>query len=225
MPFTRPASPEDAVARLIQGNRRYVEEHPVAPVVSAQRVELASGQSPFATILGCSDSRVPIETIFDQQPGNLFVVRVAGNIVNDDGLASIEYAITVLNSMLVVVLGHEQCGAVKAALDYVETSSRLPGHMQRLADAIAPAARATHDTNGDWWHEAVIQNARLNAEAIAQRSTIVDEAAREGRVRVVSATYDLHSGIVRFLDQRKVAVELGEGKNARDVAARRRDNF
>ncbi len=221
MPFTPPASLEDAVARLIEGNRRYVEEHPAAPVVSAQRVELASGQSPFATILGCSDSRVPIEAIFDQQPGNLFVVRVAGNVVNDDGLASIEYAITVLNSMLVVVLGHEQCGAVKAALDYVETHVRLPGHMQRLAEAIAPAARATHDTHGDWWHDAVIENARLHALEITQRSTIVADAVRQGRIRVMGATYDLHSGIVTFLDEGKIPVELREGQDARDVAAAR----
>ncbi len=205
MPFTRPASLDDAVARLIEGNRRYVEEHPVASVVSAQRVELASGQSPFATILGCSDSRVPIETIFDQQPGNLFVVRVAGNIVNDDGLASIEYAVTVLNSMLVVVLGHERCGAVKAALNYLETDTRLPGHMQRLADAIVPAARETRGTRGDWWHEAVIENARTNAREVIDRSTIVADAVREGRVRVVGAAYDLHSGIVTFLEERKIA--------------------
>lgn len=199
MPFTRPASLNDAVARLVEGNRRYVEEHPVAPVASAQRVELASGQSPFATIVGCSDSRVPIETIFDQQPGNLFVVRVAGNIVNDDGLASIEYAINVLDSMLVVVLGHTGCGAVKAALDYVNTDARLPGHMQRLADAIAPAAIATKRDNGEWYPAAVVENARMNAAAVAKRSDIVADAVREGRVRVVGATYDLHSGVVSII--------------------------
>lgn len=206
MPFTRPASLDAAVARLAEGNRRYVEEHPLAPVPDWHRVELASGQSPFATILGCSDSRVPIETIFDQQPGNLFVVRVAGNIVNEDGLASIEYAITLLDSMLVVVLGHEQCGAVKAALDHVETRSKLPGHMQRLADVIVPAALATQRDDGDWWHAAVIENVRMNADAVMQESTIVAEAVRAGRVRVVGAWYDLHSGVVTFLDDRKMSV-------------------
>ncbi len=225
MPFSRPASLDDAIARLIEGNRRFVEEHPLAPVPSAHRIELASGQAPFATILGCSDSRVPIETIFDQQPGNLFVVRVAGNIVNEDGLASIEYAITVLNSMLVVVLGHERCGAVKAAVDFVETNTPLPGHMQRLADAITPAARATRGTDHDWWHEAVIENARINATAVMERSTIVADAVSEGRVRVVGATYDLHSGIVSFLDQRKIGVELGEREDPRNVARARSNNF
>lgn len=225
MPFTRPTSLDAAVSRLVEGNLRFVDEHPVAPVASAHRIELASGQSPFATILGCSDSRVPIETIFDQQPGNLFVVRVAGNIVNDDGLASIEYAITVLNSMLVVVLGHMQCGAVKAALDYVERGARLPGHMQRLADAIAPAAVATKRENGEWYRDAVVENVRMNAASVAQRSGIVADAVREGRVRVTGATYDLHSGVVSFLDQGELAVEFRDGENARNVTARRNDHL
>lgn len=225
MPFSRPASFDDAVARLIEGNRRFVEERPLAPVASVERVELASGQSPFATILGCSDSRVPIETIFDQQPGNLFVVRVAGNIVNEDNLATIEYAITMLDSMLVVVLGHEQCGAVKAALDNVATNVCLPGHMQRLADAIAPAAQATQQTDGDWWNAAVAENVRINASAVTERSTIVADAERAGRVRVVGATYDLQTGIVTFLDERKNSVQLRDGKDARDVAAARPDHL
>ncbi len=225
MPFTPPASLDAAITRLIEGNRRFVEERPLAPVPSAERIELASGQSPFATILGCSDSRVPIETIFDQQPGNLFVVRVAGNIVNDDGLASIEYGVTILDSILVVVLGHSQCGAVKAALDYVDTDSRLPGHMQCLADAIAPAARATQRTDGDWWRDAVIENVRMHAAAIEQRSRILGDAVRERRVRIAGATYDLHSGVVTFLDQRKNAVELGEGQNAGDVTTRGADHL
>jgi carbonic anhydrase len=209
---------------LIEGNRRFVEEHPVAPVASAQRIELSSGQSPFATLLGCSDSRVPIETIFDQQPGNLFVIRVAGNIVNDDGLASIEYAITVLNSMLVVVLGHSQCGAVKAALDYVGSDVRLPGHMQLMADAIAPAARATRSSETDWWNDAVVENVRLNAAAVVKRSSIIADAVRDGRVRVIGAEYDLHSGVVTLVDDGKVSVQLGDGEDARDVAVSRHDH-
>lgn len=225
MPFTRPASLDDAVARLVEGNHRFVEESPLSPAPSAQRIELASGQSPFATILGCSDSRVPIETIFDQQPGNLFVVRVAGNIVNDDGLASIEYAITVLNSMLVVVLGHSQCGAVKAALDYVSNDTRLPGHMQLLADAIAPAARATQPGDGNWWSDAVTENVRINAAEVTKRSQIVADTVKAGRVRVVGATYDLHTGVVSFLDERKKAVEFRDGKHARDVSAGRPDHL
>ena len=217
MPFTRPATLDDAVVRLAEGNQRFIEERPLAPVPSAERIELASGQTPFATILGCSDSRVPIETIFDEQPGNLFVIRVAGNIVNDDGLASIEYAATILNSMLVVVLGHSGCGAVQTALANVESHTRFPGHMQRLADAIAPAARATRENGGDWWNNAVLENVRLNAAAVVKRSKIIAERVAAGTVRVAGASYDLHSGLRgRF---HPVRIDL----DARAHRARQRD--
>src|SRR5271155_2604626 len=120
MPYRqRPATPDEALARLLEGNRRFVAGTPQAPEPSAERIALASGQHPFAVVLGCSDSRVPIETIFDQRPGDLFVVRIAGNFVNEDGLASIEYAIDVLSSELVVILGHTRCGAVQAAMNYI----------------------------------------------------------------------------------------------------------
>ncbi len=201
MPFTRPATLDAAVARLIEGNRRFVEERPLAPAPSAERVQLSSGQAPFATILGCSDSRVPIETIFDQQPGNLFVTRLAGNIVNDDVLATIEYGITVLKTMLVVVLGHTKCGAVQAALDHVERGTRLEGHMQRLADAIIPAALETRTSNGRWWERAVEENARLNARAVIDRSGIVRDAVARGDVAVVAAVYDLETGRVAFFER------------------------
>lgn len=200
MPFTRPASLDAAVTRLLEGNRRFVEEQPQAPVASAERVHLASGQTPFATILGCSDSRVPIETIFDQHPGNLFVVRIAGNIVNDDVLASIEYGVAVLKTMLVVVLGHSRCGAVKAAIDSIEDDTRFPGHMQRLADAIAPAARSTRSAGERWWDDAVAQNARLHARAILSSSGIVEDAVRGGSARVVPAVYELATGVVRLIE-------------------------
>ncbi len=198
MPISRPDSPDAAIRCLVEGNRRFVEARPAAPLPPPARANLANGQSPFATVLGCSDSRVPVEAIFDREPGDLFVVRVAGNFLNEDGLATMEYAVALLNSMLVVVLGHEQCGAVKAALDYVDTDARLPGAIQRLVDAIAPAARATRGTNR--WHDAVIENVRRNAAEIPQRSNIVAEAMRAGRLRVAGATYDLRSGVVSFLD-------------------------
>src|SRR5208337_4835071 len=105
MPYQqRPATPDEALARLLEGNQRFVDGVPRAPVPSAERIALASGQDPFAVVLGCSDSRVPIETIFDQQPGDLFVVRVAGNFINDDVLASIEYAVDILSCELLIVL-------------------------------------------------------------------------------------------------------------------------
>jgi carbonic anhydrase len=199
MPFTRPASLDAALARLAEGNRRFVEERPQAPPSSAHRVELASGQSPFAVVLGCSDSRVPIETIFDQHPGNLFVIRLAGNIVNDDGLASIEYGIEVLRCMLVVVLGHSQCGAVRAALEHVRAGTIFSGHIQRIADAITPSVRRAAARDGDVWEGAVAENVRAGAQAILDRSALVRAAAAQGSVRVAGAVYELHTGEVRFL--------------------------
>jgi carbonic anhydrase len=200
MPFTRPQTLDAAIARLADGNRRFVEERQQAPVPSAERVQLASGQTPFATVFGCSDSRVPIETIFDQQPGNLFVTRVAGNIVSDDVLATIEYGITVLKTMLVLVLGHTRCGAVQAAIDHLENGTRFEGHMQLLADGIVPAAEAARGSNGDWWNNAVHANALRNARAVVDRSSIVRRAVVAGEVRVVAGVYDLESGVVEFLE-------------------------
>jgi carbonic anhydrase len=199
MPFTRPASLDAAIERLVEGNRRFVEERPLAPVASAHRVELASGQSPFAVVLGCSDSRVPIETLFDQQPGNLFVIRVAGNVVNDDGLASIEYGIDILDCMLVVVLGHSACGAVKAAMQLVEVGTVFQGHIQRLAEIIAPAARRTRSDDDRWWDRSVRENVNNSTREIVRRSSIVAEAIKADRIRVTGAIYDLHSGRVNFL--------------------------
>lgn len=188
------------IDRLIAGNRRFIAGHREHIVDSALRAELTAGQSPFAVVLGCSDSRVPIETIFDEAPGNLFVIRIAGNIVNEDALASMEYAIDILHSSLVFVLGHTGCGAVQAAVQHVTDGTIFPGHIHRLADAIAPAAYATKAKDGDWMYNAVLENARLNAHALCDRSSILATAIDRGAVGVAAAFYDLHSGRVRFLD-------------------------
>ena len=200
MPFTRPATPADALARLLEGNRRYVAEQPQAPAASAERIELASGQEPFAAVLGCSDSRVPIESIFDQHAGNLFVIRLAGNIVTDEGLASIEYAIDVLHCMFVLVLGHEACGAVRAAMTLLESDATFPGSIGLLAEAIAPAAAATRERHGDWWRSAIEANARMSRQAIVARSPLVRAAVGRGSVGIAAATYNLHTGVVATLD-------------------------
>jgi carbonic anhydrase len=199
MPFTRPESLDAAVSRLVDGNRRFVEERPQTGVQSALRIELAAGQMPFAVVLGCSDSRVPVETVFDQPPGNLFVVRIAGNVVNDDSLGSVEYAVDVLNSMLVVVLGHSTCGAIQAAVQHVEAGTTFKGHIQHLVDAVTPAALATKGTDGDWIHNAVAENVRATTRALRERSTILAAAVDNGSVRIVGAIYDLPTGIVEFL--------------------------
>ncbi|MGB6985424.1 MAG: carbonic anhydrase [Candidatus Aquilonibacter sp.] len=186
-----PVQEDAALARLLEGNRRYVDGHPRAATASAHRVELADAQRPFAVVLGCSDSRVPVETIFDQGPGDLFVIRLAGNIVTAEGLGSIEYAIELLESSLVIVLGHTGCGAVQAALSVAQTGNSPPGHIALLAEAIAPVAREANPVEA---------NVRASARAVVRRSSIVRAAMARGSVRVAAAIYDLHSGLVTLLE-------------------------
>ena len=143
-------SAQSALDQLLVGNERFAAGRPVSrPIIDRVR-ELAGGQSPFATVLACADSRVPVETLFDHDPGDIFVVRLAGNFVSDAALASIEYAVAMLKSPLVMVLGHTSCGGVKAAIDFLETGQPLPGQMQIFATAIEPAARACRNKQGDW---------------------------------------------------------------------------
>lgn len=194
-----PMSAQAALKNLMEGNARFAAGKPICrPLIDRVR-ELASGQSPFATVLGCADSRVPVETLFDHEPGDIFVVRLAGNFVSEAALASIEYAVAVLKSPLVMVLGHTSCGAVKAAMDFIETKKPLPGHMQTLAAAIEPAAAATRHGHGDWWHDAVIENVRLNAEHLRRSTPILQEAVAKHEAQVVGGVYDLSNGRVTLV--------------------------
>jgi carbonic anhydrase len=193
------ATAEQSLQLLKEGNARFVAGESHHEGYTARRLELVAGQSPFAIVLGCSDSRVPIETVFDQLPGNLFVVRVAGNFLDDSGLASIEYSVAVLGSSLIVVLGHSGCGAVDATLQYLRNGTVQPGHIQRLVTAIEPAAAAVRDKDGDWWGNAVAENVRLNVAALTAGSKIVADAVNAGSIRVVGGVYDLHGGKVSFI--------------------------
>jgi carbonic anhydrase len=195
MPYSRPPSPDAAIERLLAGNQRYIEEHPIAPVSSAARIELASGQRPFAVIIGCSDSRVPVETIFDQAPGNLFVIRVAGHVVSDEVIGSAEYGVMVLESMVVLVLGHTGCGAVTATLDYLEHPVPLPGRIFSLVDGIAPAVGSAQSVD-----DGVRLNAANAARALSDQSSVLREAVENGTIRIAAAVYDLHSGRVELLE-------------------------
>jgi carbonic anhydrase len=183
---------------LMAGNARYVAGKPVGQMATARRAELAASQAPFATILSCSDSRVPVETVFDHGPGDIFVIRVAGNFVNDDGLASIEFAVELLKSPLILVLGHSGCGAISAAID-ARKGATFAGHIGRLADAVAPAVETTRDAGADWHAAAVAQNVRDAVRALTERSAILANAVRDGNLLIVGAVYDLHTGTVNLL--------------------------
>ncbi len=183
---------------LMAGNVRFANGNPVAQKATAHRAELALSQAPYATILSCSDSRVPVETIFDHGPGDIFVVRVAGNFVNDDGLASIEFAVAKLKSTLVMVLGHTGCGAADAAIAALD-GEVFPGQIGRLADALARSAEATRGKPGDWAANTVAENVRANVAALSARSNILADGVASGELLICGAIYDLHTGKVDLL--------------------------
>ena len=195
-PARSPAA-DEALARLMAGNQRYVrhkEQHPDQSL--ARRKELEAGQHPFAVILSCSDSRVPPELLFDEGLGDLFVIRVAGNVVDDAVLGSIEYAVEHLGTKLVMVLGHEKCGAVSAAVE-AETGA---GHIKALVAAIRPSVEASAKEPGDRIHNCVIANARRVAQQVRESEPVLKDAVEKRLVKVVAADYALDSGKVKLLD-------------------------
>jgi carbonic anhydrase len=191
-PAVSSADSDSALNKLKEGNARFAgSTTSTARPTAAKRAETAQGQHPFAVILGCADSRVSPEIIFDQNIGDLFVIRTAGDLVDDHALGSIEYAVEHLGTRLVVVLGHTKCGAVTAAV----ASSKAPGHIQSLVDDIEPAVEAVQGKAGDTTELAVKENARRVAEAIRKRADL-GELAKE--VRIIFAIYDLASGKIEW---------------------------
>jgi carbonic anhydrase len=188
----------EALEKLVAGNHRYAAMRQVHPRQTlAHRNTLVDGQHPFAVILSCSDSRVPSELIFDQGLGDLFIVRMAGHVVDDLVLASIEYAVYALEVPLVMVLGHAQCGAVASAL----TDKPMPGNIGQLVQHIHAAVESVRGQPGELLENAVRANSRLCAAQIMASSTVIQEAVQAGRVLVVPAFYDLSSGHVELLSE------------------------
>jgi len=164
-----------------------------------QREELANAQHPFAVIVGCADSRVPPEIVFDQGLGDLFVLRVAGNVIDDHSLGSVEYAVDHLGVRLMVVLGHQRCGAVKAAKETIAAKGKAPAHIQSLVTAIRPAVEAT--ASGDL--EATVKaNVKDVVQALRSSTPVLKAKVDSGDVRVVGAYYSLDTGTVTFLDEK-----------------------
>ncbi|MCC7155900.1 MAG: carbonic anhydrase [Bryobacterales bacterium] len=186
---------DKALAVLKEGNQRYVthrETHPDA--TPERRRELTKGQHPFAVIVGCADSRVPPELVFDAGFGDMFVIREAGNVVDSIVLGSVEYAVEHLGIKLVVVLGHEQCGAVTAAVNHTRE-----GHITSIVKAIDPAVAETRNQPGDRVHNCVLANARRAASQLRTAKPILAKAVHDDGLKVIAAVYDLASGEVRFL--------------------------
>jgi carbonic anhydrase len=198
MPNTIP--PSAALQQLMDGNARYVRNQVDIKDFSAGRAARAQAQYPIAAILSCADSRVAPEFIFDREPGELFVCRVAGNYMNVDILASLEYGVEVLGAPLIMVLGHTNCGAVKAVLQYEKDRKPLPGHLQMLLDAVSPGvAEAIRQGPADQLNHAIEANVRHNAQRLRQAHPVIAKAVDEKRVEVVSAVYELATGEVRLL--------------------------
>ncbi len=189
-------SSDEALNNLIEGNKRFVNEEKLHPNQTLHHIEAsAKGQNPFAVILGCADSRVPPEIVFDQGLSSLFVVRVAGNILDNEILGSIEYALDHLGVPLIMVLGHERCGAVKATVDAVAKGGTVPPHIDSLVKAISPAVLQVKNLSGDLVDQAIRANIKRVVGQL-QQSTLVSKFVSANQVKIVGGYYDLDTGIV-----------------------------
>ena len=193
-------APAEAISKLKEGNGRYTSgnlQHPGQ--TTERRTELANVQHPFAVIVSCSDSRVPPEIVFDQGLGDLFIVRVAGNVINDEGLGSIEYAVDHLGSHLILVLGHQRCGAVQAAKETIAAKGKAPGHIESLVTAIKPAVEATAQKDLD---ATIKANVNHVVDELRSSTPILKTKVDSGQVQVIGGYYSLDTGAVTFRDDK-----------------------
>jgi len=195
-----PAVQQRILQELVDGNARFVEErqapHDLGP---SRRHELAKGQHPRAAVLSCSDSRVPPELVFDQQLGEVFVVRTAGNVADGLALGSIEYAVGHLDIPVIVVLGHRSCGAVKATLEVHEKHLHPHGNVNEIVKLVMPAVLKAEKAGApDLLDAAIDANVDLAAKALLKRSRLLAERVKAGKLKIVTAIYDLESGKVEF---------------------------
>lgn len=191
-----PINPDTALKRLLDGNKRFVDQKRKYADQSLKRLRLvAKGQYPFASIFGCADSRVPGEIVFDQGLGDLFVVRVAGNVVSDMVIGSLEYSTAILGCQLIVVLGHRRCGAVLEALE----EQPAPGRISLIVEGIKPAVEEIKLKTGNIQENAVVANIQYQAKKLQESSTILAKLIREGKLKIVGACYDIETGKVSII--------------------------
>jgi carbonic anhydrase len=193
-------APAEALARLKAGNQRFIAgklQHPHQN--PKRRAELVTGQRPFAIVLGCADSRTSPEVLFDQGLGDLFVVRVAGNILDDHVLGSIEYAVEHLGAQLIVVLGHQHCGAVQAAKETLDSKAEAPAHINSLVTAIQPAVEATRGADVEATIKANVENV---VQSLRSSEPVLKKEVEAGAITVLGAYYDLDTGAVAFSEEK-----------------------
>jgi carbonic anhydrase len=191
--------PDAALERLMKGNARYVEGVSLRHDFKHEREALAGGQNPYAAILSCADSRIAPEYAFDSGRGDLFVCRIAGNFASDEMVASLEYAVAVLNVPLILVLGHDACGAVDATIKSLKDDTTLPGHLPSLITAIAPAVKAVSQQGGDTLANATRQNVIDNAAKLKAATPILSVAVEQKKIKVVGGIYRLNDGRVEMV--------------------------
>jgi carbonic anhydrase len=190
-----PPNPDAALQMLIDGNQRFVNNMRQNPNQDFTRItQVAPSQAPFAAILGCADSRFPSEIIFDQGFGDLFVCRVAGNVATPEEIGSLEFGTLVLGAKVLMVIGHERCGAVKAAIE----GGELPGQIGSLTKAIKPAVESSKNQAGDKVENAVKANVRLQANRLKD-SPVINKLVEEGKLKIVGGYYDLDTGAVEIV--------------------------
>jgi carbonic anhydrase len=192
-------SPDAALDRLMQGNARYIEGLSRRHDFKHEREALSKGQNPFAAVLSCSDSRIVPEYCFDTARGDLFVCRVAGNFASDDIIASLEYAVQVLKTPLILVLGHAACGAIDATIKSIKDRAVLPGHLPLIATALTPAVTAAQGVPGDLLANAIRRNVVLTVEKLMGTGPILKSFLEDKKIRVVGGVYELTSGRVELI--------------------------
>jgi carbonic anhydrase len=192
-------APAAALDRLMKGNARYVEGVSRRHDFGHEREALVGGQNPYAAVLSCADSRIAPEYAFDTGRGDLFVCRVAGNFANDDTVASLEYSVAVLKTPLILVLGHESCGAVDATIKSLKDNTTLPGHLPSLVAAIAPAVKASMDQPGDKLQNAIRRNVVDVAAKLNSATPILNAAVEQGKLKIVGGIYRLADGKVELI--------------------------
>ncbi len=188
-------SPDQAIEMLKEGNQRFLNKNEISRDLHAQVKETSGGQNPYAAVLSCIDSRVPVELAFDQGIGDIFSARVAGNIINEDILGSIEYACGVAGSKAILVLGHTKCGAVTAACQGVEL-----GNITALLSKVKPAIKEVEERTGEVEVEEVTKsNVQQSIVEIREKSTLLSDLEKEGKIKIVGAVYHVENGMVSFL--------------------------
>lgn len=199
-PVTPTPVSEKPITRLMEGNKRFTENHPIHPDQKLELLrELKKGQHPFVVVVGCSDSRVPPELLFDQGFGDLFVIRNAGNVIGDYELGSIEYAVEHLHTPLVIVLGHEECGAISAYVNHQNDS--VPGHIQSIIDYIKtePEENELDKNDPKFLNKAIIANIKHGVHYLKISEPILSELFKNGQIDIVGGIYKLETGEVELV--------------------------